>query len=119
MRSINTTMENEQDGKQVNKQEDDQTEQEYDHIEGLEQERVQEQDRDRSESHPQSSECIDELTAFMRAHMDILPFLIKTEYGLLDVLVSNNVLSSKQISVIKEEGPGYYEGMRLFEEITK
>ena len=100
-------------------------EHEQDENGGQENERVQEheqdpkQTRDQGEDHEPPSECIDEFSSFIKKEKSNLIYFMKTQYGLLEELVSNNVLTSKQVSIIQEKHSDLGQARQLLEEIAR
>ena len=90
-------------------------EQEDEHEEDQGQGRVQ----DQGEEQKQSSECIDAFSSFIKSEMEDLEYFLQTRYGLLEVLVCNNVLTSKQVSIIQEKDSDRSQVRQLLEEITR
>jgi len=104
--------------------------QEHEHIREQE-ERNQGEDQENTSESPdghksdqdgdqaQSSESVDEITSFIKRDMNNLMYMMKTQYGLLDELVSNNVLNTQQVSLIQEKDSCSGKTRQLLEEITR
>ena len=74
---------------------------------------------DQSEDHEQSSERIDEFSSFIKKEINNLILLMTTQFGLLEELESNNVLTSMQVSFIQDKDSYRGQVRKLFEEITR
>ena len=76
--------------------------------------------RYQGEDHEQLSECIDEFSSFIKRNIDNLIDFMTTQFGLLEVLESNNVLTSKQVSIIQDiKDSNLGQVRKLLEEMTK
>ena len=87
------------------------------------QEQDEEQDHGEKDKHKQdqdqeqSSVCFDEFSLFIRSKTNDLIYIITTD-GLLDVLVSNEVLTYEQVSLINEKGSHADKVRELLGDIT-
>ena len=70
--------------------------------------------------HPQKSpECTDDFSSFIKTQTNDLIYLMMTQFGLLDVLASNQVLTAKQVSLIRGKDLNSGQVRQLLEEITR
>jgi len=69
--------------------------------------------QDQGENQEQSSESVREFSSFIKRKADDLVYLMTTQFGLLDTLVSNNVLSSKQVALVQEKNTSTSEVRQL------
>ena len=78
-----------------------------------------EQHQQQGENPQQSTESIDDFSSFLKRKNHDLIFLMATQFGLLNVLESNQVLTVKQVSFIREKDLYTSQVRLLLEEITR
>jgi len=81
-------------------------------------EHVKEQGEDQPEKH--SIQVVDSFSEFIQKKMNQLRTLIDTQFGLLEPLISNDVLTCDQVTVVRQKASYRDEAARkLLEEISK
>jgi len=83
------------------------------------QEDEKEQEQEIAQSDDQEQSSVDEFSSFIRRNTNDLIYIIKTQFGLLDTLVSKDVLNTKQASLIEEKNMSMGRAKQLLEEITR
>jgi Caspase recruitment domain len=83
-----------------------------------EQDHGEEHIQDQDEVQEKCFKCFEKFSSFITKETDNLTYVIATEYGLLDVLVSNGGLTYEQVYLIKEKDSHISEVRQLLQEIT-